>query len=181
MTKLRACRACGQMVSRGAKACPQCGQSKPGRGFTERHPLMAWGFIGLVVYIVAINVSPTATEPAGNEVVVQPPSTNNYPPVLSAWLTGWSGRQTASVQETCRSEPGCDPNEYTPEARPETTFGWNGPQQVEKIEDWASGPRYRVVANGRTVLMYLEGGAVVGVYLMTADGGRRNLCRDDAC
>ena len=72
MTKVRACRACGKMVSRGAKACPSCGKGKPGRAFTERHPLMALGFIGFIVYVVATNVSPTATEPGGSEEMVVP-------------------------------------------------------------------------------------------------------------
>ena len=112
---------------------------------------------------------------------VDSPPTGEYPPVLASWLTEWSRAQAASVRETCRAEPGCDPSDYEPEARPATTFGWDGPQRVEKVADWARGPRYRVEANGRTVLMYLEDNAVVGVYLLTVDGGRRNLCRDEAC
>ena len=100
---------------------------------------------------------------------------------IGAWLTAWSSAQTASVRATCEQESGCDPSQYTPTARPETTFGWDGPQRIERIDDWARGPRYRVQANGRTVLMYLEGGNVVSVYLLTSDGGRRSICRDQGC
>ena len=110
-----------------------------------------------------------------------PPPTYRYPPVIASWLIGFSRTQAAAVQETCRAEPGCNPGDYAPEARPETSFGWDGPQQVEKVDDWAQGPRYRVEANGQTLLMYLENGAVVGVYFLAADGGRQNLCRDETC
>lgn len=124
---------------------------------------------------------PVCLIPVSASGQVESPPTGEYPPVLASWLTEWSRRQAASVQETCRAEPGCDPSDYEPEARPATTFGWDGPQSVEKVADWARGPRYRVEANGRTVLIYLENNVVVGVYLITPDGGRRNLCRDEAC
>ena len=130
---------------------------------------------------VMIGWASVLTLPLSASGQVGQPPTSGYPPVIASWLTNWSRAQAVSVQETCRAEPGCDPKSYEPEARPETTFGWDGPQRVEKVADWARGPRYRVVANGRTVLMYLENNVVVGVYLITADGGRRNLCRDDGC
>ena len=100
---------------------------------------------------------------------------------IDAWVIGWSAAQTASVRETCEQDPGCDSSQYTPEARPETTFGWDGAQEIERIEDWAKGPRYRVRANDRTVLIYLDPDKVVGAYLITSDGGRRNICRDEDC
>lgn len=100
---------------------------------------------------------------------------------INEWLTGWSASQAASVREICETDPDCDPTEYTPEARPETSFGWDGAESVEQIADWARGPRYRVRAHGRSVLLYLEGGRVVGAYIETPEGGRRNLCRENDC
>ena len=105
----------------------------------------------------------------------------SYPSSIDSWLTEWSTRQAASVQEICRAEAGCDPDEYAASARPETSFGWDGAQSVQRIEDWARGPRYQVTANGRSVLIYLEEGDVVGVDLNTSDGGRTNISRDDSC
>lgn len=100
---------------------------------------------------------------------------------VDKWLIGWSTAQAASVRETCESDPNCDPHKYTPEARPETTFGWDGAERVERIVDWAEGARYRVRANGRVVLLYMRGDQVVGAYIETPDGGRSNICRDDDC
>ena len=102
-------------------------------------------------------------------------------PVIDGWLTGWSTAQAASVRETCEKDPGCDPSKYTPEARPETSFGWDGAQSIEKTADWARGPRYWVQANGRRVLLYLENERVLGAYIETPDGGRNSICRDAEC
>ena len=127
---------------------------------------------------------PSSQQAQPPEAVVTPapiPKPDPTPPAIAAWLSRWSTAQAESVRETCEQEPGCNPSEYMPAARPETTFGWDGPQRVEQIADWARGPRYRVRANRRTVLMYLEEGRVVSVFLLTPDGGRRNLCRDQAC
>jgi hypothetical protein len=117
------------------------------------------------------------------------PATTPAPPAppdpartaINAWLTAWSTAQAASVRETCEREVGCDARRYLPEARPETTFGWDGAQRIERIDDWARGPRYRVQANGRTTLIYLQGTSVVGVDFLAPDGSRRNICRDSAC
>ena len=105
-------------------------------------------------------------------------------PVRSAideWLTAWSTSQAASVREICEREPGCDPSKYTPEARPETSFGWDGAQSIEKTADWARGPRFWVQANGRRVLLYLENGRVTSAYFEAPDGVRKNICRGEAC
>ena len=99
---------------------------------------------------------------------------------IDDWLIGWSTAQASSVQESCEQDPGCDPSQYAPEARPETTFGWDGAESVEPTADWARGPRYWVQANGRRVLLYLEGNRITGAYT-EPDGMRTNLCRDDEC
>lgn len=78
------------------------------------------------------------------------------------------------------AEPGCDPDEYLPSARPATTYGWDGASRIEPTADWAEGPRYNVLANGRDALVYLREGQVVSVY-STVGGTRRNICRDEAC
>lgn len=100
---------------------------------------------------------------------------------IDQWLIGWSTAQAASMRETCDLELGCDPSQYLPQARPATTFGWSGASSVKAAPNWAQGPRATVVANRRSVLMYFKEGVVVGVYLFTSDGGRRNLCRNEAC
>jgi hypothetical protein len=100
---------------------------------------------------------------------------------IDAWLTSWSTAQAASVRETCAGEQGCDPTRYEPSARPETSFGWDGAQSVNRIADWARGPRYEVVANARRLLVYLESGSVTGVHMTDPDGTRRAICRDADC
>lgn len=126
---------------------------------------------------VEVAESVETVKPALRQEASKPP----YEIVIDAWLTSWSEAQTESVRGTCLKEPGCDPNKYTPSARPQTTFGWNGAARISSTADWARGPRYWVTANGRNVLIYLEGNRVVGAYLETDDGGRRNICRDDEC
>lgn len=100
---------------------------------------------------------------------------------INEWMLSWSRAQAASVRESCLEEPGCDPAEYEPEAQPVTSFGWNGASSITPTADWAEGPRYHARANGRTVLVYLRNHTVASVYLMTDDGGRRNICRDAEC
>ena len=123
----------------------------------------------------------SVTEENGESPASSRSSAANYPSSIDSWLTEWSTRQATSIQETCRAEPECDPDEYAASARPETSFGWDGAQSVQQTEDWARGPRYQVTANGRSVLMYIEEGDVVSVDLYTSDGGRTNLCRDNSC
>ena len=119
--------------------------------------------------------------PEAANVPAPTPKPDPTPAAIGIWLTSWSTAQAASIRATCEQESGCDPSRYMPDARPETTFGWDGPQRVERIADWARGPRYRVRANRRNILIYLESGNVVSVDLVTSDGGSRNLCRDQAC
>ena len=71
MDKLKPCRDCGHEVSRGAKSCPQCGQKKPGKGFTERHPLVGFMAIGMTIYVVANVVSTTTTSSGGSTEMVE--------------------------------------------------------------------------------------------------------------
>jgi hypothetical protein len=70
---------------------------------------------------------------------------------------------------------------YLSTARPETSFGWDGAQTITRTEDWAEGPRYRARANGQTLLLYLQGDKVVGAYVDTDSGQRRNICRNADC
>ena len=179
MAKLKPCQDCEHMCSTKAKTCPNCGRTKPvkaGRVSTGA---------GLIIIILAFGViSVIAMPPQPDPIPAAGPpqvTADLGPPTIATWLIKWSGLQAASTQETCRAETGCDPAQYEPSARPETSFGWDGPQSVEKIADWARGPRYRVRANGRSVLMYLEDGEVITVDMLGADGGRTNLCRDGSC
>lgn len=96
---------------------------------------------------------------------------------IDAWLVGWSKKQSASIREQCSSGAlACDPASYLPEARPETTFGWDGASEVTRTTDWARGRRYWVEAGGRRVLLYLEGGQVASAYMDPPGQPRRNLC-----
>ena len=61
--------------------------------------------------------------------------------VIDKWLIGWSTAQANSVQEMCEQESGCDPSQYAPEARPKTSFGWDGAENINQTGDWARGPR----------------------------------------
>jgi len=101
--------------------------------------------------------------------------------VIDNWLVRWSTAQTASARASCMKDAACNPADYVPQARPETTFGWNGARSIERIPDWAKGPRYWVEANGRRVLLYFDGNRIVGAYIETADGGRSNICGERSC
>ena len=124
--------------------------------------------LGFAVFFTFVVLSNKDSEPTSN----QTPSTAEVDQdpaqaTIDAWLTAWSTAQASSVRETCEQEPGCDPGQYAPEARPETSFGWDGAQAIERIDDWARGPRYVVQANGRTLIVYLEDNPITGVYLTT--------------
>jgi hypothetical protein len=178
MENLKQCRDCGQEVSTKARTCPNCGAPKPTKASKKG---CLWYIGAFFVFVLALGVVSSLFEDDGESPPSSGGSAANYPSSIDSWLTEWSTRQAASTQETCRAEPGCDPDEYAASARPETSFGWDGAQSVQQTEDWARGPRYQVTANGRSVLMYLEEGDVVSVFLNTSDGGRTNLCRDGSC
>jgi hypothetical protein len=144
------------------------------------------GFVFLLIFgIGLISVLGDGGDDGPTTTPVEPraavPAAPTYPAAIDDWFTRWSTAQAASLQETCRGESGCDPSEYAPSARPGTSFGWDGAQSVNRIEDWARGPRYNATANGRRVLIYMENGAVTTVDMLGGDGSRTNLCRDGSC
>ena len=186
---LKPCRECGQQVSSKARSCPHCGVQNPAKGVASQHLGCGSGCLLLLIAVVGIGV----VSSLGDSGASSPPPSRPASPAapassipaahrdaINAWLTAWSESQAASVRETCRSEPGCNPDQYLPSARPQTSFGWDGASRIEPTADWAQGPRYHATANGRTALIYLRDGRVVSVYLMT-DGGRRHLCREEEC
>jgi hypothetical protein len=189
---LKACRECGKQISTDAAKCPNCGAPHPTSRFSKGPRAFLWiigGVFGLGVLSTVLSDAdepPTTAQEAAEITPAQPDQVPAAPPVdpahaaINEWLTGWSTAQAASMRATCEKEPGCDPKKYTPEARPETSFGWNGAQDIKRNEDWAKGPRYRVVANGRALLVYLDNLKVVGVYMITSDT-RTNICRDAEC
>lgn len=187
---LKPCRECGKAVSTDASKCPHCGTPHPTSKFSRGARGCLW-VIGVVFALGILStlvpetedVDSTAQQTSPVPVVQSSPVASPADPAQTAinkWLTSWSKAQASSARETCEKEAGCDPAKYAPEARPETSFGWDGAQSIQRIEDWAKGPRYQVAANGRTLLVYLEGLKIVGVYML-ADDSRTNVCRDAAC
>ena len=171
---LRPCRSCSHQVDRSATKCPNCGARKPGRGFVSRHPILTLMIIGGVAAGISNNIS----SGMGTLSEAEPVTVPQDPAVaqIDAWVTGWSERQAAEMRRLCEAAADCTPTAD----RPETSFGWAGTSSAVRTDDWARGPRYNVVANGRPLLVYLEGGAVVSVY-STAGGGRNTVCTEVSC
>jgi hypothetical protein len=156
-------------------------QTKRIVGMTKAITAMTGVMTVATVLNIAIFLGGCGAPDASDQEEARPGAAAETPPAIDAWLTGWSEGQAGSIRETCEQDPQCDSSQYLPEARPETSFGWDGADAVEQIDDWADGPRYQVEANGRTIIMYLRDGEIVGVDLMMPSGERRNLCRDEEC
>lgn len=138
---------------------------------------LAWGIVllSLILFVPLMCMSAEKrTTAEDSEAQSSVPDTVRS--VIDAWMIRWSEKQAASIQEVCEQESGCDPTQYLPSAEPETSFGWDGADRIEKTHDWAEGPRYHAEANGRTVLVYMKNRNVHSVYSLTSDE-RRNLCR----
>lgn len=187
---LKLCRECHKEVSTGATKCPHCGVSHPTSRFSKGARGCLWLigliFVGGMLSTLLDSDSEAPTQPTSEAAPAsappkQQPVADPAKVAIDAWLTGWSKAQASSVQATCRAEPGCDPNKYNPSSKPETSFGWDGATSMERIEDWAKGLRYHVIANGNSLLIYLDNNRVVGVYALTSDGGRSVVCRDAKC
>ncbi len=99
--------------------------------------------------------------------------------VIDLWLTHWSKSQAKEFRRLCKDDSACKARNADA-ARPKTSFGWNGSQEIRPTANWARGRRYWVTANNRSVLLYLEGDRVDGAYF-EEDGMRTNLCRGSSC
>ncbi len=71
MAKLKPCRDCGHMISTNADRCPSCGVGKPGRGLTQRHPLMVLLALGFAISGVhSVVAAPMDTSTGGSREMV---------------------------------------------------------------------------------------------------------------
>ena len=172
---LKPCSECGDEVSDRVKTCPNCGIDRPVKW---PRPLV---YVLFAVFVfVMISIALQAPEPGAGS------ADDHIPPdpaarTINAWITSWSDRQAAEFVRLCRGESGCDTTEYVPAARPETSFGWDSATSITRTDDWARGPRYHATANGRRLLLYLEGDRVVGVFFWDDTGLRRTVCQNEDC
>ena len=182
MVRLKTCRDCRHMVSPRADTCSHCGVSKPGQGFSQRHPLTVLFVLGTAIYGTLNLVAPMDTNAGGTTEIVVPEAPAPLPAacltpsrqLIENIASGLNVDGGGSLSDSGATKSGSHANAFFVAAR------INGPGMGGDMGVWAtnqldgSGMIFSVDNMAQAFSVFPDGGRTQAAFSMADPGARQS-------